>query len=457
MNIRPSRALIAACLAAALSVPADAATLLGRAVLDAETFAPGPTSGQFITPGAGTARLPYVDKQPVQGFSAVLPGPRRGTYLFMVDNGFGAKANSADSMLRAYAVEPDFETGKVHAVDIHTGARRSDFSDSVFELADPDHHIAFPIVADQETYPNGDRSIPVAPAVKARRLLTGADFDLESFRRAPDGTYWFGEEFGPYLLHTDAGGRVLEPPFPTPNLLRLGANPYVESPSNPAPHDGGSNLPDSKGFEGMALTAGGTKLYALLEGPLNADPDRQRLLIHEFDIGPEQFTGRVFQYHLEQPYPTPGYAIGDMTAINNHEFLVIERDNNQGDPRNPAVTTPARFKKIFKIDISKTDAAGFVDKVEVADLMRIEDPWRLGGNGTIDGVFNFPFVTIESVLVLDADTLLVANDNNYPFSTGRTPAVADNNEIILLHLNTRLDVRRGALPPVRRHGTAIEK
>ena len=39
----------------------------------------------------------------------------------------------------------------------------------------------------------------------------------------------------------------------------------------------------------------------------------------------------------------------------------------------------------------------------------------------IDGstTFTFPYVTIEDVLVLDANTVLVINDNNYPGVGGR--------------------------------------
>jgi len=36
-----------------------------------------------------------------------------------------------------------------------------------------------------------------------RCLLTGFDLDVESFVIAKDGTFWVGEEFGPYLLHFD--------------------------------------------------------------------------------------------------------------------------------------------------------------------------------------------------------------------------------------------------------------
>jgi hypothetical protein len=45
-----------------------------------------------------------------------------------------------------------------------------------------------------------------------------------------------------------------------------------------------------------------------------------------------------------------------------------------------------------------------------------------------------PFQTIESVLVLNRRTLVVANDNNYPFSSGRRPGEPDDNELIQVRL-----------------------
>ena len=63
--------------------------LAGRAVLPADTFAPGPTSGQFILPANGR-QPPFVDRQPIQGFSAILPDSG-GTFLVISDNGFGSR------------------------------------------------------------------------------------------------------------------------------------------------------------------------------------------------------------------------------------------------------------------------------------------------------------------------------------------------------------------------------
>jgi myo-inositol-hexaphosphate 3-phosphohydrolase len=185
-----------------------------------------------------------------------------------------------------------------------------------------------------------------------------------------------------------------------------------------------SNLSRSRGFEGLAISPDKQTLYPLLEGTVFGDPAGS-LRIYEFDVASEQYKGLFGYYKLENP----NHAIGDFTAVNHNEYLVIERDNNQG--------AQAKFKKIFKVDLSKKDANGFVAKEEIVDLLNIQDPNDLNQDGS--SKFTFPFQTIEDVLVLDAKTLLVANDNNYPFSVGRPPAI-DNNEFIILELDKPLNL-----------------
>jgi glycerophosphoryl diester phosphodiesterase len=365
----------------------------------------------------------------VQGFSAVRRN-RDGTYWVMSDNGYGAKNNSADFLLRLHLIRPNFKTA-----DGGTGGIR--YLRSI-TLRDPNHKIPFPIVADQANYPNavpGDptATIPVDPSIKAGRLLTGSDFDIESFRVTPDGTIWFGDEFGPFLLHTDATGRVLEAPIPIPG---------VQSPDNPNLGSGTPNLARSKGIEGMALNTSGTKLYPSLEGALTTDADPRRRIIYEFDLATRQFTGNTFNLHMEDA----GNSIGDPTAVNDDQFLVIERDNNQGDA--------ARFKKIFLIDLNEVGADGFLVKHELVDLLNVSDPNHLGANTSPEGKFTFPFQTIEDVEVINPWTIGVLDDNNFPFSSGRTPGQPDNNEFVLLALPKALDVPGGATSVPTRTGTS---
>src|SRR5690242_4276532 len=85
--------------------PVTQPTLIARAVLPADTFAEGPRSGTRIDPPVNNGRVAPFDRQPVQGISAILNNGD-GTFLVMEDNGFGAKANSADFNLRVYRVRP---------------------------------------------------------------------------------------------------------------------------------------------------------------------------------------------------------------------------------------------------------------------------------------------------------------------------------------------------------------
>jgi hypothetical protein len=379
----------------------SAQTLERFASLPADTFAPGPTSGQLILPPFPNGRVPpFFDKQPVQGFSSVLR-TSKGDFLAMPDNGFGTKESSPDYILRVYRISPEFRTK--HGGDATIEVK------SFITLRDPHRKINFPILAELDVYPGS--TIPVDPRIKQSRWLTGWDFDIESVREAHDGTLWFGDEFGPFLIHTDATGRVLEAPYPLPGVM---------SPQNPFLGSGTFNLPRSKGFEGMAISRDGKTLYPMLEGALTTDADQRRLIINEFDIRQRRYTGRQWFYRLDDV----AFAIGDLTTVEKGLFLVIERDNNQG--------AAAVFKKVFIVDFGQRDAAGFLIKREVVDLMQIDDPSNLGGLGP---VFTFPFQTIESVIPLGSRRLGILDDNNYPFSSARVPGEPDPNEFIIIRLD----------------------
>ena len=432
-KLRTTTALGTAIGAIVLSSLAHADTTLSAwALMPAKTFAPGPTSGQFATSAfPATNPLPLINAQPVQGFSAVLSGPSSTSFYVMPDNGFGAKTNSADALLRMYAVTPNFRhfdgsavigAGTVDAADYQSGVLQPEFNSASFiTLRDPDHKLGFTLVADQTNYPNGAGTIAVDQSIRDGRLLTGADFDIEAVRQDKHGNLWFGDEFGPFLVKTDASGKVLRSEI---------ALPGVQSPQNPF-LVGTPNLGRSNGFEGVAINAAGDKLITLLEGTVSGDPAKS-LRINEFDIESEAYTAVSFLYQLE----SAGTNIGDMTAINDHQYLVIERNGAT------ATGGGVPFKKIYLADTAGVANGGFVHKTELVDLMNIADPHDLNGDGAT--VFTFPFVTIEDVLLLDANTLLVINDNNYPGGGGRG-AFADNTEFLKLTLAQPVPVPTSAV------------
>ena len=148
-------------------------------------------------------------------------------------------------------------------------------------------------------------------------------------------------------------------------------------------------------------------------------------------------------------------SIGDLNMIDATRALVIERDDGHGDPgracapgSNPpgCFENPARFKRVYLVDFSQVDSDGFAKKLAYIDLMAIEDPENKArqkgdiGEGR-EGRFTFPFFTIETVAVVDANTIMVGNDNNLPFSAGRFLNRPDDNEFILLHVPELLNRR----------------
>lgn len=424
------------------------ATVAGHVFLPAETFVPAPndapamlkTSGKFT----GAARndklrsvegvsalsdkaaprkigisLPF-DGQPVQGFSGIR-ALGNGEFLVVTDNGFGNKANSPDAMLMFHKLKIDFASGQLQR------------QETLF-LHDPDKKVPFLIVAEGTD----------------KRYLTGADFDLESMQVAGD-TLWFGDEFGPYLIATDRQGKVKQIVETRMNgkLVRSPDHYAVRTPNAPAAVAFESRR--SKGYEGMAASKDGKFLYPLLEGAMwdpatsatekGAD-GKEYLRILEFDLAKSDWSGRSWKYRLE----VNGNSIGDFNMIDANTGLIIERDDTEGNAalackgemKPDCFNVPAKFKRVYKIDMSQTDADGYVKKVGYIDLMDMADPNRRAKQGGEAGEggqrLTFPFFTIENVDVIDATHIIVGNDNNLPYSSGRQLGKSDDNELVLLEV-----------------------
>ncbi|THF70853.1 glycerophosphodiester phosphodiesterase [Deinococcus sp. Arct2-2] len=210
----------------------------------------------------------------------------------------------------------------------------------------------------------------------------------------------------------------------------------VRSPQNPAfalgaPLPGqlsGANLGSSGGFEGLTLGVDGKTAYALLEKSVLGDVPGQ-LRLHAVALAGNAWS-LAGRYTLEDP----ANAIGDITPVNADTLLVLERDSGSGPT--------AKTKRVYSVSLKDKNADGTLKKTLVADLLTIQDPQALAPS-TVGGVFSFPFVTIENIIVLDANTLLIANDNNYPGTGGRGAQVKDNNEFIWLKLDAPLTLAAG--------------
>lgn len=423
------------------------ATLAGHAVMPALTVIPAPAdapaelrhAGKFTTAqrveklgsvmGLSAGRptgigLPF-DGQPVQGHSGI-KRMADGSFWLLTDNGAGSKANSPDFMLHLSHYTVDFKSGQFNRLK------------TIF-LHDPDKKIPFRI-----THEGTDK-----------RYLTGADFDPESFQFA-GGALWIGDEFGPFLIKADLNGKVLAV-FETQvdgKVVRSPDAPGVLMPGAPDAKPTAFVVKRSKGYEGMASSKDGSKLYALLEGALWNDGakayenvgGKQYLRVLEFDVKTDQWTGRHWKYVMEGNH----HAIGDFNMIDNTTGLIIERDNGEGtadkacpadQKRTDCFHDLAKFKRVYKVEMSDANVGGEIRKIGYIDLMNIQDPQRLAKKPLNNGVLTFPFFTIENVDVVDGTHIVVGNDNNLPFSSSRDPNKADDNELVLLEVGELLRAR----------------
>lgn len=361
-----------------------------RASLSADYIAKGPESGAKVTPANG--RKGPFPGQVIPGFSAMAE-IGNGSFWGLPDNGFGAKANSDDFLLRIYQVKPRWETAD--------GGKGNIKVQKFVQLRDPNHNAGFTIVNEHTR----------------QRNLTGADFDVESLVVAKDGSFWIGEEFGPYLLHFSADGVLLSKPVPMPG---------VKSPSSPDLAKGETpTLRNSKGFEAMAASQNGRYLYPILEGYLNGDDKRTRV-ISQFDTRLNRYTGRTWKYQAD----TDDNLVGDAFMTDGKKMLIVERDDFWGEK---SVT-----KRIYEINLNKAEKDGFLAKKLVVDLLKIDNPAGIGikkdpGYG-VDKTFKFPFQSVETIVRLKDGRLLIADDNNYPGNDARKPGTPDNTEMIIVDL-----------------------
>jgi len=159
--------------------------------------------------------------------------------------------------------------------------------------------------------------------------------DPEGLVALADGTFWVAEEYGPSLLHLDAGGRTLERIDPYAASSRGRRLPRVLAARRP-----------NYGFEGLTVTPDGKTLIAVLQAPLD-NPSRDvrkttrltRLVSLDLD------SGRTHQ--LAYVHDAAGLFNTEVLALSATELLVLERDVLFGGDAGK----PARHKRVYRASL----------------------------------------------------------------------------------------------------------
>ncbi len=196
--------------------------------------------------------------------------------------------------------------------------------------------------------------------------------DSEGIRLSNDGfRVYISDEYGPYVYEFDRLLGVRLRSFKLPDHL------FVTTPKPVGTDeiaDNTSGRTANKGMEGLAITPDGKTLVGIMQNALLQDVAAAANLLRIVTI--DILSGKTtheYAYEL-----TTGSGVSEILALNQHEFLVDERDGHgRGDNG-----SKAKVKQIFKIDL-----AGAVDVTNMN-----------GGDAALNAVNKSLFLDVVSVL-----------------------------------------------------------
>jgi hypothetical protein len=241
-----------------------------------------------------------------------------------------------------------------------------------------------------------------------------ARFDPESIRVSNDGkSVFISDEYGPYVYQFDrvTGQRIKSFQLPT-NLDVSNLSPV----GNTEISGNTSGRVANKEMEGLAITPDGKTLVGIMQASLIQDAadggsGKKLLRIVTIDIA----SGATHEYGY---LLTDGSGVSDIVAINDHQFLIDERDGSGLGNGDAAVV-----KELFEIDLTgatditdltgKAAAAKAVSKMPFLDLVA-----TLNANGIastqipakIEGLAFGQDVLLNGIV---EHTLFVSNDNDF--------------------------------------------
>ncbi len=173
----------------------------------------------------------------------------------------------------------------------------------------------------------------------------GNSFDPEGIVVHPvTGNLVVSDEYGASVYEFTRGGDLVRK-YVTPENIKPTTSPGVYN-YGPDANSAGRRI--NRGFEGLAISPDGRYVFAMLQSAMVNEGGANGVFarIVKFDTG----TGlAVAQYAYKMKGSSQGRGISALVAINDHEFLVLER-NNRG-LGSGAELTPQN-KKVFKIDLT---------------------------------------------------------------------------------------------------------
>src|SRR5262245_8850662 len=258
---------------------------------------------------ANTGRVGY--------FSDIYYDPARGHWWALSDRGPGGGVLHYETRVQRFRLKIDRTTGAISGFKI----------------------LKTVIFKDESRDPLDG----VAP--KPTNVLGNA-FDPEGFVVHPkSGHFLVSDEYGPSLYEFNRRG-IRVRTFTTP-ANRIPRATVTNTPNYASDAGNTAGKRTNRGFEGLAISPDGAYVYAMLQSAMldEGSGDGVCNRIVKFDTR----TGTaVAQYAYQMEGSSQGRGVSALLAVNDHEFLVLER-NNRGIGVGAEFSPPN--KKVYRIDI----------------------------------------------------------------------------------------------------------
>jgi len=336
---------------------------------------PGVTGDKFGT-SANDGRVGF--------FSDLYYDPRRNEWWGLSDRGPGGGTLDYDTRVQRFTIDINPVTGAI----------------SNFKIAD-----TIKFTSGGSTF-NGRAPNPTN--------VLGRAHDPEGFVINPrNGNFLVSDEYGPSLHEFNRAGQLVKTYTTPANVVPRNAATGVPNFAGDTGNNAGKRT--NRGFEGLAVSPDGKYAFAMLQSPMLDEGGGQNGVftrIVKFDTE----TGEsVAQYAYKMDRSGQGQGISALVAINDHQFMVLER-NNRGV--GVGATFATADKSVYMIDI-----AGAEDISGIA-LPATGTTMPAGFDAVLKGV---------KFLDLDANTLEALGFKSPEKWEGLTigPRLADGNFVLL--------------------------
>ncbi|URQ61671.1 esterase-like activity of phytase family protein [Pantoea alhagi] len=253
--------------------------------------------------------------------------------------------------------------------------------------------------------------------------LLGSDkrgLDTEGITSDGNGGYWICDEYGPFIAHISADGKILQkygPQAESSEQSVAGGLPNIVKWRQP-----------NRGFEGLTRMPDG-RIIAAVQSTLDIDGKSKNSARFTRLVSFDPATGKTASYgypiDIEAYKKAKDAKVGDIVALDNHRLLLIEQGKDkEKNMRN----------RIYLVDLSKASDLTSFDK----QPPEFDDEAALKSRGIVLAskqlvvdlrALGWQQEKVEGLALIDNKTLAVINDNDFGVRTELTDALSDKDKM----------------------------